>query len=141
MTPWSIRWLRPWLFRLWERRQRRDLAARGARPALKEGSAAPAFTLPDDSGRPRSSAEWIGRGPAIVWLTNLCAHCADQARELAQLQGNGELPLRLIAIHYPGGASPSPQEFRAATGVDFPILLDRDGTVSKAFAGDAAPDT
>ena len=137
---WSFRRLRPWLFRRWERRVRAELASSSAPAPLAVGDTAPAFELPDDEGRLRRSTEWIGRGDAVFWLTNLCAVCADQASELARARRRGELTAPVVAIHFPGGAAPPPSEFRRASGADFPILID-DGTVGRAWAGSAAPDT
>jgi hypothetical protein len=134
---WSFRWLRPWLFRRWESRRRSELeASPSARRPLAVGDESPAFELPDDAGRLRRSDEWIGRGDAVVWLTNLCAVCADQARELAR----ADLTVPIVAIHHPDGASSPPSEFRRRTGADFPVLID-DGSVGRAWAGATAPGT
>ncbi len=142
-TLWSIRALWPWLFRRWERRTRRELERRAPgslRAPLAAGSRAPSFKLPDETGRPRRSEEWIGRGTAVVWLTNLCGICARQARDLAVAAERGELTAAILAIHYPGGLAPSPAEFLRRTGARFPILVD-DGTVSRLWSGEVAPDT
>jgi peroxiredoxin len=114
-------------------------AGRAGAP-LAVGDAAPKFALPDEAGRVRRSDEWLGRGDAVVWFTNLCDGCADQARELSHAYGRGELPEPIIAIHLPGGAAPPASEFRRRTGAHFPILID-DGTVGRAWAGEAIPDT
>jgi peroxiredoxin len=138
---WSIRILRPWLFRRWEERRRRALAAtEGAGCPLAVGESVPGFALPDDVGEARRSGEFLGRSAAIVWFTNLCAVCEDQARELEALRGRGELDAGIVAIHLPGGSEPSPSEFRRRTGAKFPILID-DGSVGRAWAGEAVPDT
>ena len=140
-SPWSIRILRPWLFRKWERERRRRLAASGAtgRP-LAAGDAPPPFALPDADGRVRRSSEWIGTRRTVVWFTNLCPVCADQAVELEGFARRGELPGPVIAIHFPGGSEPSPADFRRRTGAAFPILID-DGSVGRAWTGEAVPDT
>lgn len=141
---WSIRALWPWLFRRWERRQRRELDRRArsgvvAHP-LAAGSRAPSFSLPDESGRLRRGEEWIGRRVTVVWLTNLCGICLVQARELAAAAERGALAAEILAIHFPGGLAPAPAEFLRRASARFPILLD-DGTVSRLWAGECAPDT
>lgn len=140
MTLWSFRFLRPCLFRLWERRRRKELESVGRKGApLAVGDRAPEFELPDDSGRLRRSGEWLGPGGAIVWFTNLCEVCADQARDLAELRRRGRIAAPVVAIHLPGPGSRSPAGFRNM-GADFPILID-DGSVGRAWTGEAVPDT
>jgi hypothetical protein len=138
---WSVRFLRPWLFRRWERDRRARLAAEGrAVSALVVGDRAPRFDLPDDAGRLRRSAEWLGLGDVAVWFTNLCELCEDQARELASARARGEIEAPIVAVHLPGAGTPSPSAFRRASGEDLPILLD-DGSVGRAWTGEAVPDT
>ena len=140
-SPWSIRVLRPWLFRRWERERKRALAGiGGGRPTLAAGNRAPQFALPDDTGRIRRSEEWIGARRTVVWFTNLCSVCEDQAVELEGFARRGELAVPVVAIHFPGGSEPSPADFRRRTGAAFPILID-DGSVGRAWAGEAVPDT
>ena len=88
----------------------------------------------------RRSAEWIGRGETIVWFTNLCAICAEQAAELSAAKREGALGARILAIHFPGGLAPEPRDFRRRTASEFPILID-DGSVGRAWTGEAVPDT
>ena len=135
---WSVRFLRPWLFRRWERERRRRLEGAG-RP-LPAGAAPPGFTLADESGRMRGSSEWIGVGGAIVWFTNLCAVCADQAADLERFREEGRLAASVVAIHLPGGNAPSVADFRRRTGATFPILID-DGAVGRTWTGESVPDT
>ena len=138
---WSVRFLRPWLFRRWERDRRKWLAAQGsAGRALGAGDPAPRFALPDDAGRIRRSEEWLGHGDAVVWFTNLCELCADQAGELASARARGEIQAPIVAVHLPGAGSPAPAVFRRASGSELAILLD-DGSVGRAWTGEAFPDT
>lgn len=117
------------------------MANGSARAALAVGEAAPPFELPDDAGRLRRSDEWLGRSAgAIVWFTNLCDVCADQARELAAARANGKRHAPLVAVHLPGGNAPSAAAFRRVAGTELPILID-DGSVSRAWTGEAVPDT
>lgn len=115
-------------------------ASGSAGSPLGVGRTAPAFALPDDSGRARRSEEWIGRGDTIIWFTNLCEICAEQAWELSEAIRQGDLAATVVAIHFPGGSEPPPAEFRRQTEAEFPILID-DGSVGRAWAGEAVPDT
>jgi len=138
---WSIRFLRPWLFRRWERRRRAALAADGgALPALAEGDRAPRFDLPDERGLVHRSEEWLARGDAVVWFTNLCELCADQALEITAARARGDWTASIVAVHLPGGRSPSPAAFRRTTGGEIPVVVD-DGSVTRAWSGEAVPDT
>lgn len=112
----------------------------GAATALAAGDRAPRFELPDDAGRLRRSAEWLGLGDAVVWFTNLCDLCEDQARELEEARARGEIEAPVVAVHLPGAGTPSPRAFRRGSGEDLPILLD-DGSVGRAWTGEAVPDT
>lgn len=141
---WAFPFLRPWLFRQWERRERTVLETHrsegSAGEALRPGREAIPFSLPDDTGRRRFSSEWIGRSPVLLWMTNLCEVCADQAVELVAARHTGTLASDVVAIHFPGTMSPLPADFRRRTGAGFPILMD-DGSVTRAWSGDALPDT
>jgi hypothetical protein len=138
---WSIRVLRPWLFRRWERERRASLELHGrAGPALVAGASAPRFDLPDGQGRVRRSEEWFGRGDAVVWFTNLCDLCADLARVLLAARARGDWTSPIVAVHLPGGRAPSPAAFERATGSGIPVVVD-DGRVSRAWTGEAVPDT
>ena len=140
-SAWSFRFLRPFLFRREAARKRRALAeSRGVARPLAAGEAAPAFVLPDDEGRPRRSEEWIGRKETIVWFTNLCAICAEQAAVLSAAKRRGALFAEILAIHLPGRIAPAPVDFRRRSGSEFPILID-DGSVGRAWTGEAVPDT
>ena len=108
--------------------------------ALAVGASAPRFDLPDERGRVRRSEEWLGRGDAVVWFTNLCELCSDQAREIAAARAGGDWTAPIVAVHLPGEGSPSPAVFERATGGQIPVVLD-DGTVTRAWTGEAVPDT
>jgi len=111
-----------------------------AGPALRVGMAAPDTVLPDDRGIVRRFDAWLGPDDAVVWFTNLCDVCAEQAEELAAARARGELTAPVVAIHLPGGSSPPVAEFRRRAGDHLPILID-DGGTGRAWTGEAIPDT
>lgn len=76
----------------------------------------------------------------MLWFTNLCELCADQAGELSQAGWIQRSGAKVVAVHLPGGAAPSPSDFRRDSGAEFPVLVD-DGAVSRAWTGEAVPDT
>jgi hypothetical protein len=74
----------------------------------------------------------------VVWFTNLCALCADQAREISAARARGDWTSAVVAVHLPGGRAPSPSDFERATGI--PVVVD-DGSVTRGWTGEAVPDT
>ena len=102
--------------------------------------AAPATVLPDEQGNVRRLDAWLGPSGAVVWFTNLCGLCADQAEELAAARRRGDIRESIVAIHLPGRSSPPVSGFRRRAGDRLPILID-DGAVSRAWTGEAVPDT
>ncbi len=117
------------------RRATADLIASGqAGRALKAGDAAPAFTLPDEEGRPVNMRELLAKGTLVLtfYRGTWCPFCNTDLQAL-----QAELP----AIEAAGGtlAAISPQtaaNSRKAlrdSRLTFPILTDRGNEVAAAF--------
>ncbi len=117
------------------RRATADLVASGqAGRALKAGDAAPAFTLPDEEGRPVNLRELLAKGTLVLtfYRGTWCPFCNADLQAL-----QAELP----AIEAAGGtlAAISPQtaaNSRKAlrdSRLTFPILTDRGNEVAAAF--------
>ncbi|HSH60544.1 MAG TPA: thioredoxin-dependent thiol peroxidase [Acidimicrobiales bacterium] len=100
---------------------------------LEAGDEAPAFTLPDQDGRPVSLADFAGRRVVLYFYprddTPGCTKEACQFNEnLAAFQA-ADVPVI--------GVSPDPAEshvrFRTRYGLEFPLLSDPDHSVMEQY--------
>jgi peroxiredoxin Q/BCP len=101
---------------------------------LQSGSIAPPFCLPDQDGRQRALADWLRRGPLILYFypadfTPGCTREACMVRDLhARLAALG---LDVVGI--------SPQDvdshrrFRELHGLPFDLLSDADKAVARLY--------
>ena len=104
---------------------------------MKPGDIVEDFTLPDQTGRPRSLAEFLADGPVVLFfypaaMTTGCTaetcHFRDLAAEFAavgaQRVGVSRDPIERQA------------KFAEHNSFDFPLLSDADGAVAKQFGVD-----
>lgn len=101
---------------------------------MKQGDTVEDFTLPDETGTPRSLSEFLAAGPLVLFfypaaMTSGCTaescHFRDLAKEFGEVGAQR------------AGISPDPvtkqQEFSARHSFDYPLLSDEDGAVAKRF--------
>lgn len=101
---------------------------------MKRGDLAPEFTLPDQTGEPRSLSGFLASGPVVLFsypaaMTAGCTaescHFRDLGTEFAEAGAQRV------------GISPDPvgkqHAFSAKHGFDYPLLSDVDGAVATAF--------
>ncbi len=81
------------------------------------GQAAPAFTLADTDGRPRSSAALRG-APAAVFFFCGCPWCADCARAWAKAARAGRIAPQAATWVVFSGDTAAARRFRRAAGLD-----------------------
>jgi len=102
--------------------------------ALEKGDSAPAFTLPDATGSPRSLEELRAAGPVVLFfypaaMTPGCTaescHFRDLAAEFAAL---GAQPVGISADDVT-----RQREFSDKYSFDFPLLSDTGGEVRAAY--------
>lgn len=104
---------------------------------LKKGDKAPAFTLPDQQGKPRKLTELLGGEALILYFypadfTPGCTKEACDLRDLhTQILGAG---LRVVGIS-PQSAE-SHQKFSQQYSLPFTLLSDEDKTVIRAYGVD-----
>ncbi|PXY19097.1 peroxiredoxin [Prauserella muralis] len=101
---------------------------------MKQAELAPDFTLPDQTGTPRTLSGFLETGPVVLFfypaaMTPGCTAESCQFRDLAA-------EFRDAGAHRVG-ISPDPvdkqRRFAEAHSFDFPLLSDTDGTVAAQF--------
>jgi peroxiredoxin len=117
----------------------RSLAeSRIERNGLKAGTAAPAFVLPDLSGRTVSLKDYRGRRLLLVFTDPHCGPCdriaAGLARFHQQLQANG-LALVMVGRGDAGENRKKAKQNR----FDFPVVLQKQWELSKQYGIFATP--
>ena len=99
---------------------------------LKVGSRAPAFTLPDLTGAPRSLKELLARGPVLLAFFKVsCPTCQYTFPFLERLKDG---KVTLVGISQDDARHTA--EYNREYGVSFPVLLDaaaEDYPVSNAY--------
>jgi peroxiredoxin len=113
-------------------------ASRIERNGLKAGTPAPAFCLPDLSGRPVSLEDYRGRKVLLVFSDPNCAPCDAVAPELERVhrehRDNG---LEVLMV---GRGDPEANRRKAERhGLDFPIVLQKNWEVSRQYGIFATP--
>lgn len=100
---------------------------------LESGDAAPAFTLPDDTGQQVSLTDFRGRKVILyVYPEAMTSGCTTQACDFR----DSLEPLNAAGYVVLGLSSDAPEklaEFRALEGLTFPLLSDADKSVQEAF--------
>lgn len=113
-----------------ERVRRAGVAA----ASLRVGDRAPAFSLPDPSGRQVTLAGLLETGPAIIsfYRGGWCPYCNLELRAYQEL-----LPELAAAGVHLVGVTPEVPDFTSLTvaqhGLDFPVLSDVGSRVARSF--------
>lgn len=101
---------------------------------MKAGESAPDFELPDENGNPRRLSDMLVNGPVVLFwypfaMTSGCTkeacHFRDMSAEFAKLGA------QRIGISMDDVARQ--KQFAEKEGLDYPLLADADGTVSKRY--------
>jgi len=103
------------------------------RNGLPAGMKAPDFTLPDLTGRRRSLEEFRGTRVMLVFSDPNCGPCQLLAPQLEEVYQRHEQNNLVVLMVSRGEASINKQK-AAEQGLRFPILLQRQWEVSKAYA-------
>jgi len=117
--------------------------AGAADTALKArtGERLPFFALNTLTGGRTELAQLRGRIVLVHFFATWCEPCRAEIASLQQLVGRMQAkPLAVVAVDA-GEADRAVQHFFATLPVPFPILLDRDRAVTKAWRVDALPTT
>lgn len=109
------------------------------------GTSLPAFTLPELSGDPVSSAAFAGRPLLVAFLCNHCPYVKHVETVLGEILAR-QPDLAVVGIcsndtaDYPDDARPGLAEQAARAGWVFPYLVDESQEVGRAFGAACTPD-
>lgn len=113
----------------------------GQSAQAKTGEAAPAFTLHDTAGKSHSLSDYAGKTVVLEWINPDCPFVVrhynlDTMTNLASK--NKDVVWLAVAT---GGAADaeSLKTFAQKEGINYPILLDPDGTTGKAYGAKTTP--
>lgn len=93
----------------------------------------PSFALPDMEGTTREFAEWDGSHRLLNFWATWCAPCREEMPSMERLrQAMQGKPFTVLAVNL---AEPEPQvrEFLRSMPLGFPILLDAEMAVTRAW--------
>jgi peroxiredoxin len=110
---------------------------------LRSGARAPGFELPSLAGAPESLDRYRGRVLFVNFWATWCAPCREEAPALQRLyerlRGEG---FEVLAISIDdAGAREKIESFARELGLGFPILLDADQRVYRAYQAYGVPET
>jgi cytochrome c biogenesis protein CcmG/thiol:disulfide interchange protein DsbE len=112
-----------------------------APPSALVGAPAPAVVLPDLAGREFRLSSLRGRAVAVNFWASWCAPCLEEMPDLsaAWTASRGRC-LEIVGIAEETGKEEAAAEARRM-GIGFPLLLDREGEVARAFGVTGYPRT
>ena len=101
---------------------------------LKPGDTAPEFTLPDESGTPRSLSSFLAAGPVVLFFYPAAnsAGCTMQACHFRDLASEFEaVGAQRVGISV--DSVEAQKAFADKRGFGYPLLSDEGGAVAKAY--------
>jgi thiol-disulfide isomerase/thioredoxin len=102
--------------------------ARGKGPAgtvglLKDRVSVPAFTAPDLTGRPVSTAALRGKVVLVNFWATWCPPCREEIPDLIALQEKYKDTLQIIGVAQDSGSIDDVRKFAAEHGMNYPTVL------------------
>jgi len=101
---------------------------------MKPGEPAPEFTLPDESGNPRSLKELLANGPVVLFFypAAMTAGCTAESCHFRDLAAEfGAAGAQRVGISVDPVSKQ--KEFAEKNSFDYPLLSDEDGAVARSF--------
>jgi peroxiredoxin len=116
-------------------------AVTGAELQTWTGGPPPPFALEDLAGRTHRLADYRGKVVLVNFWATWCEPCRDEMPSLARLQAAlADRPFTVLAVNLDEPVSRI-KKFLARTPLNFPVLLDRDAAVAKAWRARILPAT
>lgn len=113
----------------------------GAEPLKRWSGPTPPLELADLEGKRHRLADYRGKAVVVNFWATWCVPCRDEMPSLERLRASVEgRPVVILAVNL---AEPDSRvrKFLDATPVRFPILMDRDAAVAKAWQAKLLPAT
>ena len=108
---------------------------------LQSGAPAPTFQLDSSSGKPVALNDFKGKVVLINFWASWCGPCRKEMPILDQLQKQYQpRGFTMVGVNVEPNSSDAVNWLKA-TPVSFPILFDRDSTVSKLYQVQGMPNT
>jgi thiol-disulfide isomerase/thioredoxin len=116
-------------------------APAAAGDALNAGSAAPAFQLDSLAGKPVNLADYKGQVVLLNFWASWCGPCRKEMPILEQLHKQYRSKgFSLVGVNVEPNSADALTMLKSVP-VSFPILFDRDSTVSKLYQVQGMPNT
>ena len=115
-----------------------------SRRTIEEGDVAPMIELSDLSGRKYRLADYKGRTVVLNFWASWCPPCRAELPELAEFHDTvNPADTALVSINlYSSERSPGQlPAFIEKHGIDYPVLLDKEGLAAAAFGINTIPTT
>jgi len=117
------------------------MPATAKEPAPWTGGATPTLVLKDLSGSTVRLDAYRGKVVLVNFWATWCAPCRDEMPSIGRLKASFKgKPFEVLAVNL-GEPEARIRAFRDKVPMDFPVLLDSDMTVSKAWGARALPVT
>ena len=114
---------------------------------MKKGDTATDFTLPATIGRMYSLRECANKkeGILVLFMCNHCPYVKARIGEVTELHKEFDEKIAFVGINssdpeYPGEGMEKMKAFALERGITFPYLLDKDGSIAKAYGATCTPD-
>jgi len=121
------------------------MAKTGSHIRLQKGDVAPSFSLPGIE-RTYTLKDVVGKeGILVIFMCNHCPYVKARMEEILALHRKFSDRIAFVGINsndpaYPGEGMENMKVFAKERGIEFPYLLDEDGTVAKRYGATCTPD-